>query len=332
MKCWRCGCGSNCGGEGGGTVAAGVTRWLRRWGWHGGVSVSYMRGSPRMVVGCVNGHGIMAGDWRQRYKRWAKARIRRIFLDGYGVLVVRTIFFRFLCLSSRMLTLFDAIIMLFKGRVKAKAKMGKKDMKESVPRDLHVVPPYVPPTPFLGHLKKQKDNPYKTRETVELEYDIPLQDGVMQPLTPQIVHITPPDDDYVASATNPILDKHLNEFRKEFFDMTRVDENGNFIEDIKDLSIKMHVECETFIQKLLNRVSQLLKSSNETGKTRREMKSHQRYSSKLSFSYRVANLRPHGVHCYSHSHLISSEGRNTLLLESHSKEMEFEVSSTRIIW
>ncbi|GJW25187.1 hypothetical protein Tco_0038998 [Tanacetum coccineum] len=34
------------------------------------------------------------------------ARIRRIFLDGYGILVVRTIFFRFLRLSSRML-LFD---------------------------------------------------------------------------------------------------------------------------------------------------------------------------------------------------------------------------------
>ncbi|GJR21493.1 hypothetical protein Tco_0970020 [Tanacetum coccineum] len=136
----------------------------------------------------------------------------------------------------------------------------------------------------------------------KLEYDIPLQNRVMQPLTPQIVHITSPDDDYVAPATNPILDKHLNEF-----DMTRVDENGNFMEDIKELLIKTHVECETFIQKLLNKVSQLPKSSNETGMTRREMKSHQRYSSNLSFLYPVANLRPHGVHYYSHSHLISSE-------------------------
>ncbi|GJQ92962.1 retrovirus-related pol polyprotein from transposon TNT 1-94 [Tanacetum coccineum] len=106
----------------------------------------------------------------------------------------------------------------------------------------------------------------------ELEYDIPLQIGVMQPLTSQTVHIIPPDDDYVAPATNPILDKHLNEF-----DMTRVDENGNFVEDIKELSIKTHVECE-FIQKLLNKVSQLPKSSNKISKTRREMKSHQRFS------------------------------------------------------
>nr|GEU66921.1 hypothetical protein [Tanacetum cinerariifolium] len=33
-------------------------------------------------------------------------------------------------------------------RVKAEMKMGKKDMKESVPRDLPVVQPYVPPKLF----------------------------------------------------------------------------------------------------------------------------------------------------------------------------------------
>nr|GFC72364.1 hypothetical protein [Tanacetum cinerariifolium] len=164
------------------------------------------------------------------------------------------------------------------------------------PHDLPVVQPYVPHMPFPGHLKKQKDNPYKTYETVcmigilekihkkkahederdmddswditikdierlrqiltptihtlpnlelvvqsymprgpvrneakvikeeELEYNIPLQNGVMKPLTPQTVHITPLDDDYVTPTTNPILDKHLNEFGKDFFDMTRVDE------------------------------------------------------------------------------------------------------------
>ncbi|GJV75253.1 hypothetical protein Tco_1506837 [Tanacetum coccineum] len=51
-------------------------------------------------------------------------------------------------------------------RVKAEMKMGKKDMKEPVPYDLPVVQPYIPPTPFPGHLKKQNDNPYKTRKTV----------------------------------------------------------------------------------------------------------------------------------------------------------------------
>ncbi|GJT70601.1 hypothetical protein Tco_1029887 [Tanacetum coccineum] len=35
-------------------------------------------------------------------EKTTSAHIRRIFLDGYGVLDVRTIFFIFLCLSSRM--------------------------------------------------------------------------------------------------------------------------------------------------------------------------------------------------------------------------------------
>nr|GEY66651.1 hypothetical protein [Tanacetum cinerariifolium] len=58
----------------------------------------------------------------------------------------------------------------------------------------------------------------------EQDYDIPLQDHLMQPLTPQTVHITPPDDNYVPPATNPILNKYLNEFGEEFADNTRVSE------------------------------------------------------------------------------------------------------------
>ncbi|GJQ93869.1 hypothetical protein Tco_0005008, partial [Tanacetum coccineum] len=56
-------------------------------------------------------------------------------------------------------------------------------------------------------------------------------------------------------------------FGVELFDMTGEDEkaDGNFIEDTKELSIKMDVEIDTFIQKLLNRVSKLPKSSNKTG-------------------------------------------------------------------
>ncbi|GKB37062.1 hypothetical protein Tco_0882004 [Tanacetum coccineum] len=40
-----------------------------------------------------------------------KAQVRRIFLEGHSVLVVRTVIFKCLCLSSRMLTLFDVIIL-----------------------------------------------------------------------------------------------------------------------------------------------------------------------------------------------------------------------------
>ncbi|GKA92347.1 calmodulin-interacting protein 111 isoform X1 [Tanacetum coccineum] len=215
---------------------------------------------------------------------------------------------------------------------KAITTMGKENIKESVPHELS-------PTPFLGHLKEQMGSPYKTRKTIriignpkeihnakaqeddkdmdvvvqpyiplgpvhdkdkivrekEQDYDIPLNDSVMQPLTPQTVHITPPDDDYVAPATNPMSNKQLNKFEEEFSHITEVAKK-----EYDNPVIKTY-DCETFIRKLLHQVSQ----------SSREMKFQQQYGSNLSFPYPVAN---HGVHCYSHSHLISSEGRNTLLL------------------
>ncbi|GJV19507.1 reverse transcriptase domain-containing protein [Tanacetum coccineum] len=154
-------------------------------------------------------------------------------------------------------------------------------------------------------------NKAKVVREEEQDYDNPLQDHVMQPLIPQTVHFTPPDDDYVAPATNPILNKHLNEFGKKFADNTRVYKNidSNPVNDFKEL-LKAY-NFETFIQKLLHQLSQ---SSHETRKANREMKSHQQYGFNLSFPYTVTNLHPHGIHCYSHSHLISSMGRNTLLL------------------
>ncbi|GKA28377.1 hypothetical protein Tco_0714545 [Tanacetum coccineum] len=79
--------------------------------------------------------------------------------------------------------------------------------------------------------EEHDDGPTHDKEKVvkeeEQDYDIPLQDGVMQALTPQTVHITPSDDDHVALGTNPILNKQLNEFREEFFDITRVAKKAN---------------------------------------------------------------------------------------------------------
>ncbi|GKC81566.1 hypothetical protein Tco_1137283 [Tanacetum coccineum] len=138
--------------------------------------------------------------------------------------------------------------------------MGKNDMKEPVPRDLPVDYPYVQPMPIPERLKGQKINngcnitvedveslrqiltptihtlpnlepvvqlymplsPFHDKASVTRgeEHDIPLQDGIMQPLTPQTTHIIPPDD--VAPATSPILDKHSNEFGEEFSDITRI--------------------------------------------------------------------------------------------------------------
>ncbi|GJZ59151.1 hypothetical protein Tco_0614967 [Tanacetum coccineum] len=84
------------------------------------------------------------------------------------------------------------------------------------------------------------------------EHNIPLQNGIMQPLTPQTTHITPPDD--VAPATSPILDNHSNEFGEEFFDITRVAEtaDGNPAKELSDI-IKTY-DFETFIRKLLHQV------------------------------------------------------------------------------
>ncbi|GJV62003.1 hypothetical protein Tco_1468103 [Tanacetum coccineum] len=65
-----------------------------------------------------------------------------------------------------------------------------------------MVQPYMP----LGPVHDMK----KVEREEEQDYDIPLHDGVMQPLTTQTVHIISPDYDYVALATNPILDKQLN--------------------------------------------------------------------------------------------------------------------------
>ncbi|GJX96612.1 hypothetical protein Tco_0352410 [Tanacetum coccineum] len=109
---------------------------------------------------------------------------------------------------------------------------------------------------------------YNKAKEEEHDYDIPLHEHVMQPLTPQTVQIIPPDDDYVASATNPILNKHLNEFREEFTDNTRVSKKivSNPVNDLKEL-LKTY-DFENFIRKLKHQLSQ---SSHETGSLYKEV-------------------------------------------------------------
>ncbi|GJT20079.1 hypothetical protein Tco_0878785 [Tanacetum coccineum] len=128
--------------------------------------------------------------------------------------------------------------------------MGKGNIKEPVARDLPPMPflgylkeqicsPYrthetvcMIENPREVHILKAQEEEgdmdvgqpymslrpvYDKEETVreeEQDYDIPLHDGVMQPLTPQTVHITPPDDDYVAPVTSPTFDKQLNDSRR----------------------------------------------------------------------------------------------------------------------
>ncbi|GKC28582.1 hypothetical protein Tco_1035876, partial [Tanacetum coccineum] len=149
--------------------------------------------------------------------------------------------------------------------------MGKENMKKPVPRDL-------PPTLFLGSFKKQMGTPCRTHKTVctirnpeemkaqedegeidEQDHDTPLHDGVKHPFPHQTAHITPPDDDYVAPATNPIFDKQLNKFEEEFSNIAKVAEkaNDNPVKDVKELSHINTYDCETFILKLLHQVCSL---------------------------------------------------------------------------
>ncbi|GJW78740.1 hypothetical protein Tco_0140422 [Tanacetum coccineum] len=109
-----------------------------------------------------------------------------------------------------------------------------------------LVQPYMPLGPVHDKEKIVREE--------EQDYDIPLHDDTMEPLTPQTFHIKLPDDDYVAPATSPTLDKQLNEFWEECSDITRVADkaNGNHVKDVQDLSDIKTYDCETFIQKLLH--------------------------------------------------------------------------------
>ncbi|GKD56299.1 hypothetical protein Tco_1289686 [Tanacetum coccineum] len=62
-------------------------------------------------------------------------------------------------------------------------------------------------------------------------------DEIVQPLIPEPIHTTPPNDDYVAPATKLILDKLLEEFRDEILNVTMVDDKDDFntTKDLEEL-------------------------------------------------------------------------------------------------
>nr|GEU39525.1 hypothetical protein [Tanacetum cinerariifolium] len=55
-----------------------------------------------------------------------------------------------------------------------------------------------------------------------------VMDNVIQPLIPKTIYTMPLDEDCVASATKPILDELLEEFREEILNITMVDEEADF--------------------------------------------------------------------------------------------------------
>ncbi|GJW94098.1 hypothetical protein Tco_0173770 [Tanacetum coccineum] len=98
-------------------------------------------------------------------------------------------------------------------------KLYKTPTVHTLPNLEPVVQPYIPLGPVHDMDKVIKEK--------EQDYDIPLNNNVRQPLTPQTVHITPSGDDYVAPATNPMSNKQLNKFKEEFSNITKGVEKGS---------------------------------------------------------------------------------------------------------
>ncbi|GJV86234.1 zinc finger, CCHC-type containing protein [Tanacetum coccineum] len=64
-------------------------------------------------------------------------------------------------------------------------------------------------------------------EHIRKFFNIPDEiDEIIQPLIPEPIHNTPPNDDYVAPATKLILDELLEEFKDEILNVTMVNEGG----------------------------------------------------------------------------------------------------------
>ncbi|GJT50665.1 hypothetical protein Tco_0976822 [Tanacetum coccineum] len=153
---------------------------------------------------------------------------------------------------------------------------------------------------------------------------------VIQPLIPQPIHTTPPNDDYVAPATKSILKDLLEEFRDEILNVTMVDEEADFspTKDIEKLEIILAKDPQSHITEIqvhsviikpepfihtqlmspLYGVFKSSKSSTKPYKVDRNMTSPKWYDFYSSFSYPVTYLHPNGVYSYFYPHLIPSEG------------------------
>ncbi|GKD36187.1 hypothetical protein Tco_1251696 [Tanacetum coccineum] len=75
-------------------------------------------------------------------------------------------------------------------------------------------------------------------EWIRKFFNVPDEiDEIVQPLIPEPIHTTAPNDDYVAPATKSISDELLEEFRNESLNVTMVDEEADFnpTKDLEEL-------------------------------------------------------------------------------------------------
>ncbi|GJX77689.1 hypothetical protein Tco_0324500 [Tanacetum coccineum] len=85
----------------------------------------------------------------------------------------------------------------------------------------------------LKRIRQDKFQNSKCEQDVDLEEDHEED----EPLIPEPIHTTPPNDDYVASATKSILDELLEEFGDEILNVTMVYEEADFnpTKDLEEL-------------------------------------------------------------------------------------------------
>ncbi|GJZ26920.1 hypothetical protein Tco_0571173 [Tanacetum coccineum] len=78
----------------------------------------------------------------------------------------------------------------------------------------------------------------KNVERIRKFFNVPDEiDKILQPLIPEPIHTTPPNDDYVAPVTKSILDKLLEEFDEEILNVAMINEEADFnpTKDLEEL-------------------------------------------------------------------------------------------------
>nr|GEZ69234.1 hypothetical protein [Tanacetum cinerariifolium] len=135
-------------------------------------------------------------------------------------------------------------------------------------------------------------------------------DEVIQPLIPQSIHTTPPNDDYVAPATKSILDELLEEFRDEILNVTMVDEEADFnpTKDIEELERILAKDPQSYFTEI--QVHSVITKPKPFIHTQ-PMSPYTKYLNHIS---------------YQPNRIRKIEKRN-LLPGRNSKEMRFEVTS-----
>nr|GEV33238.1 phytochrome B [Tanacetum cinerariifolium] len=167
-------------------------------------------------------------------------------------------------------------------------------------------------------------------ERIRRFFNVPDEiDEIVQPVIPEPIHTTPPNDDYVAPATKLNLNKLLEELCDEILNVAMIDEEANFnpTKDLEELErllafrpqsnftkIQVHlviINTMLFIHtQLMSPLYGVFKTSKPC-KVDRDIISPGRYAFYSSFPYLVAYLHSQGVYCYFNPHLIPGEGMNT---------------------